>query len=125
MDNPFFENVGYLSKPEQERLAAAELDMKLQDTLDALRFRQEKELIEMRRRHNHEKRTAGDLSPQQAADLIDRHEHQYDDLREKHDNECKRHIRENEEAKKILADVQAQDRREAIEQSPDEPKLTR
>jgi hypothetical protein len=121
MPDKVFQDGDYLTPDERERLADTELDMKLQDTLDALTFRQDKELVEMQRRHNHEMRTRpSDLTPQQAADLNDQHVQQYDDLREKHDNERKRYIRENEQAKKILADARDQEKQEALEINKDQ-----
>ena len=129
MDDHISEKADFLNKPEQGRVPDAELDMKLQDTLDALRFRQDKELGEMQRQHNNEMRISVDADPQHVADLSERQTQQYDDLREKHDNERNRYIRENEQAKTILADMRAQENQMEIENRPevghDGPNITR
>lgn len=130
MDDQVSKNADVLNTPGQGRAPDDDgIEITLQDTLTALSLRQDKELVELQRLHNKEMQITVDADPEHVADLHDRQTHEYDDLREKHDNERKRYIRENEQANKILADTRAQENQMEIGKRPelghDGPNITR
>ncbi len=123
MTDPFYKGGQYLTPDDQKLVDEKTKDMKLQDLLDKLEFRQMQERQQLANLQSRELKTAPLTG---TADLVRDQQQQREDQEKKFAKERDRYVADYQRANAIKAEIE-KSRTDALEKGidPDKPKLTR